>query len=169
MSGKQNVTALFMAMLIVMLPIVEAQSVPGPDTGAPTIDTVQFTHGPQTIITWNTNEPANSKVDYGNTTQLGRFESKDEFETSHSIVLTTTAGETIFYKITSCDPSGNCKSTTTDKFVAGPFFVKADIPRYPRTSKIDVSGIFYFNEKGEITQFVADRYMGTVKEKWTCY
>jgi hypothetical protein len=36
-------------------------------------------------------------------------------------------------------------------------------------SRIDISGIFYFNEKGEITQFTADRYMNTTKEKWTCY
>jgi hypothetical protein len=130
-----------MAMLIIMLPIVEAQSVPGPDTGAPAIDNVQFTHGPQTIVMWNTNEAANSKVDYGNTTELGRIESKDALETAHSITLTTNAGETIYYKITSCDSSGNCKSTTTDRFIAGPFFVRAEIPRYPRTSKIDINGV----------------------------
>jgi len=36
-------------------------------------------------------------------------------------------------------------------------------------SRINVSGVFYFNEKGEITQFLAERYMGTIKEKWICY
>jgi len=36
-------------------------------------------------------------------------------------------------------------------------------------SRIDVSGIFHFNEAGEITHFTADRYMDTTKEKWTGY
>ncbi len=140
---RKNTTALMMVFLIVMLPIVQAQSLQGPetsDTTSPQISNVLLTHGPQTIVTWTTNEPASSKVDFGNTSSLDQNMTKSDLETAHSLTLQTTAGTTYNYRITSCDFSNNCRSTTLASFIAGPFYVKAEVPRYPRSTKIDISG-----------------------------
>ena len=140
---NKNTIALCLAWLIIMLPIVQAQELQGPsitDNTPPAITNVQLAHGPTTLVTWTTDEPANSRIEFGNTTSLGQNATKPDFETAHSLTLQTTQGTTYYYRITSCDNSANCRSTTIDSFVAGPFYVSADIPRYPRTTRLDIPG-----------------------------
>lgn len=140
---KQNrIIAITMIWLIALFPIVHAQSLqePGLDTTPPEITNVQLAHGPETVITWSTNEPADSKINYAETTSIDKIATKADQETAHSLAIETTPGKTYYYKITSCDSEGNCKSTTTKTFIAGPFSVQANIPAYPRSNKIDITG-----------------------------
>ncbi len=136
--------ALFIIWLVIMLPIVDAQSMsfaePTRDTTPPAISTVQLTHGPQTIVTWTTDEASNSKIDYGNTTTLDQVANKADMETAHSLTLQTTPGIKHHYRITSCDTAGNCKSTPVESFVAGTFYIQATIPRYAKSTKLDIPG-----------------------------
>jgi len=142
MKLNYKLMALWISWLIVMLPMVQAQLLQGPqtDTDAPEITSVLLTHGPQTLVTWTTDEPADSKVEYGETTDLAESSTKTDLETAHSLTLQTLEGQTYHYRVTSCDANGNCGSTSIENFVAGPFFVQADIPRYPRSIKIDIPG-----------------------------
>ncbi|MBW2969724.1 hypothetical protein KY319_01235 [Candidatus Woesearchaeota archaeon] len=113
----------------------------GPDdVTPPEITDVLLTHGPNTLITWTTNEPANSKIQYGNTTTLEINATKVDLETAHALTINTTPGTTYYYTITSCDAKNNCQTTTLESFTAGPFFVKADIPRYIRATNINIPG-----------------------------
>ncbi|MBD3248812.1 DUF2341 domain-containing protein [Candidatus Woesearchaeota archaeon] len=63
-------------------------------------------------ITWNTNELANSSVNYGTTTSLGTTEPLDDSTTSHFIQLTSLTNNTLYYyNVTSCDSDNNCNTT----------------------------------------------------------
>ncbi len=138
---KKGKIAIILAILVIMTPIVHAQALQGPDdTTPPNITEVLLTHGPTTLVTWTTNEAANSKIQYGKTTDINESTIKADLETAHSQTLPTIPGNTYYYKITSCDFKNNCKSTTIENFVAGPFYVKAEIPRYSRTALIDIPG-----------------------------
>jgi len=59
------------------------------DTTPPTISNIQATNITQTgaTITWTTNENADSKVDYGTTTNYGSTKSSSSLTTSHSLAL----------------------------------------------------------------------------------
>ncbi len=137
-------TALFVIWLVIMLPVVEAQSMSFQDTGGdttpPAITSVQLTHGPQTVVTWNTDEPSNSKIEFGTTTAIEQVMSKPDSETAHSLTLQTTPGTPYNYRITSCDTAGNCKSTSLDNFIAGSFYIQATVPRYAKSTKLDIPG-----------------------------
>ncbi len=137
-----QITAILLAWLIIMLPIVQAQATqgPSPDTSPPDITNVLLTHGPTTLVTWTTNEQADSAVAYGNTTELDKNITKSDLETAHSLTIDTTPGTIYYYRITSCDAVGNCKSTSLDNFIAGPFYITANIPRYVRTTFVDIPG-----------------------------
>ncbi len=136
--------ALFVIWLVIMLPVVEAQSMSfqdaGGDTTPPAITSVQITHGPQTVITWNTDEPSNSKIEFGTTTAIDQIMNKPDAETAHSLTLQTTSGTPYHYRITSCDTAENCKSTSLDNFIAGPFYIQATVPRYAKSTKLDIPG-----------------------------
>jgi hypothetical protein len=59
-------------------------------------------------ITWNTDEPSDSVVNYGTTTALGNTESDAAMVTSHSITLTNILPETTYYfEVQSTDASEN--------------------------------------------------------------
>ncbi len=134
---KKGIIAVMMMLLIVLMP-VQAQ---GPeDSTPPNISNVLLTHGPTTLFTWTTNEPANTKIEFGTTTAMNQTETKPEYETAHSTILQTKEGTTYYYRITSCDQGNNCRSTTMDNFIAGPFYVRAEIPRYVRSTIIDIPG-----------------------------
>lgn len=138
---KKGRIAIMLAILVIMIPIVEAQALQGPeDAAAPNISQVMLTHGPTTLVTWTTSEAANSKIQYGSTTEMNESAIKADLETAHSLTLQTLPGTTYYYKITSCDFKNNCKNTEMQNFIAGPFYVKADLPRYSRTAIIDISG-----------------------------
>jgi len=93
------------------------------DTTPPAISNVAAVDITDTTarITWNTDEPADSLVEYGPTTSYGSTEADGAFVTAHSVVLTgLSQGTTYHYRVTSADSSGNSSSSgdftfTTDR------------------------------------------------------
>lgn len=74
----------------------------------PAISAVSANPGTTTAtVTWTTDRPANSRVDYGTTPALGSSASNAPLATSHSIVLSGLAtGTTYYYRVTSIDGAG---------------------------------------------------------------
>jgi alkaline phosphatase len=59
-------------------------------------------------VTWTTNEPADSRVDYGITEDLGSWTGTSTFVTEHSVQITGLASLTTYHLVpSSMDPSGN--------------------------------------------------------------
>jgi hypothetical protein len=83
------------------------------DTTAPSISGVNSTATATTVhISWNTNELANSTINYGINSSLGTFATNSTFELNHTVFITgLVQGTTYYYNITSCDASGNCNTT----------------------------------------------------------
>ena len=92
----------------------EAAASSAPDTTAPVISNVAATNISDTSadITWNTDESADSRVDYGLDNTYGSFISDASLVTSHSITLTGLDPSTEYhYKVTSEDGSENSASS----------------------------------------------------------
>lgn len=69
------------------------------------------------LITWTTNENANSTVNYGTTIGLGTYSFNTSNVTSHSINITGLINNTLYYyNVTSCDLAGNCNTTGPNSF-----------------------------------------------------
>lgn len=63
-------------------------------------------------ITWTTNEPADSRVEYGSDTNYGSTVSDTNLVTSHSITLTGLSPDTTYhYRVSSRDAAGNSASS----------------------------------------------------------
>ena len=80
------------------------------DTTPPTISNVQVIDITETsaTITWTTDEPADSTVEYGTTTSYGSTEYDPTLVTSHSITLTgLSPGTTYHFRVKSTDAAGN--------------------------------------------------------------
>ena len=96
------------------------------DTTAPTNSGIAVTSitSNSVTITWTTNEPATSKVDYGLTTSYGSSTALDStLVTSHSVVLTGLAANTTYnYRVRSIDAAGNERvgGNSTFKTAVGP-------------------------------------------------
>lgn len=90
-----------------------------PDLSPPLIinpTAINITNQSATII-WDTNETANSTVEYGLTLSLGSVATDGSFVLNHSINLTSLFSNiTYFYNVTSCDPSGNCATAGVFNF-----------------------------------------------------
>ena len=139
---RHRYTTLMMIWLILLLPIVQAQglaSLQGPDVAAPTISDVRVVAGDLSTISWTTNEPATSSLDYGESAQLGRNTNTTALVTNHSLAIPTEQ-RTYFYTIESCDSSDNCRKTALSQFSAGPLTITANVPRFARGRTIDISG-----------------------------
>jgi len=81
-----------------------------PDTTPPVISGVSAGTITDTsaIITWTTDEAADSEVQYGTTTSYGSSESNSSYVTSHSITLSGLSPSTLYhYKVISADSSSN--------------------------------------------------------------
>ena len=81
-----------------------------PDTTPPVISNVQSSAVTSTgaTVTWTTDEPSNSVVNYGLTTSYGSTSSNASDVTSHSITLTGLSANTLYhYQVQSTDGSGN--------------------------------------------------------------
>lgn len=92
------------------------------DVTAPTVSNVASSLASQTsaVITWLTNELADSQVLYGTTAgNLNQQTSVNATMTiNHSVVISSlTAGTTYYYKVVSADPQGN--STTSSEYSFG--------------------------------------------------
>jgi hypothetical protein len=92
---------------------------PALDTTAPTISNVQVTSITQTTatISWTTNEPSDSEVQYDSASRLwGSYpwgENDNNLVTSHSIILTGLEADTTYYfRVGSTDGSGNGPTTS---------------------------------------------------------
>ena len=84
-----------------------------PDTTPPVISGVQATDIALTSATiiWTTDEPADSVVNYGNTTALGLTASDASLVTSHSVSLGgLDPATTYYYEVQSTDGAGNTAS-----------------------------------------------------------
>ena len=111
-----------------MVFLVDANGVPsearivklggGPDTAAPVVSAVQATNVGTTgaTISWTTDEPADTWVEYGTTTAYGSSTTRDPaLATAHSQNLTALAPGTLYhYQVTSRDGAGNV-SVSTDR------------------------------------------------------
>jgi peptidoglycan hydrolase-like protein with peptidoglycan-binding domain len=70
------------------------------------------------IITWTTDEPATSQVNYGTTTSYGSASSSAALVTSHSITLTgLTASSTYDFQVQSVDAESNAAFSSNQTFV----------------------------------------------------
>lgn len=92
-----------------------------PDGGPPMLSNVQVETTPTTAtISWETNEPATSRVDYGTTTALGQVESQSALVTQHSITLTGLDPVTqYFYQLSSTDADLEVGALPRDTFQTG--------------------------------------------------
>ena len=92
-----------------------------PDTTAPTISNVQVTSITETtaVISWTTNEPSDSEVQYDSASRLwGSYpwgENDTSLVTSHTITLTGLEADTTYYfRVGSTDGSGNGPTTSNE-------------------------------------------------------
>ncbi|MEW6770960.1 MAG: fibronectin type III domain-containing protein [Bacillota bacterium] len=102
-----------------------------PDTTPPVISSVAAsTTATTATITWVTDEPATSVVNYGTTTALGSTVTDTTLTTTHSVTLTGLSPETAYYfEVQSADAAGNL---TTDN--NGGLFYSFTTPAAPANS-----------------------------------
>jgi hypothetical protein len=92
---------------------------PPTDTTPPVIKNVSTSSETETsaVITWATNEPGSSQVEYGKTTEYGLPATSDELTTAHSITLSGLEPNTTYhYRVKSKDKAGNEASSTDYSF-----------------------------------------------------
>ena len=88
------------------------------DSTAPVISDIQTTVTDTTaIITWNTNEAADSAVSFGLNDSYGSITDSADHVTSHSIELTNLLPATSYhFEVSSADPSANITSSSDQTF-----------------------------------------------------
>jgi len=106
----------------VVLYVTEPAPTPPPavDNTPPVIKDVSTSSGTDTsiTITWTTNKPATSVVDYGKETNYGLNASSSELTTNHSLSLTGLEPNTAYhFQVSSSDEAGNKASSADDIFV----------------------------------------------------
>jgi len=92
---------------------------PPTDTTPPVIKNVSALSETETgaVITWATNEPGSSQVEYGKTTEYGLTATSDELTTAHSITLSGLESNTDYrYRVKSKDKAGNEASSADYSF-----------------------------------------------------
>jgi hypothetical protein len=90
--------------------IVTVAGQPTADTTPPVISGVSSSHlsGTGATITWTTNEPSDSQVEYGTTTGYGSTALNSSMVTSHSQALSGLSKSTLYhYRVKSRDAAGN--------------------------------------------------------------
>ena len=107
-----------------------------PDTEAPVITNIQASGISQTeaTITWDTDEDATSRVEYGTTSSYGALSAVDGSadNTSHSVTLTgLTAGTTYHFRVLSSDADSNdgvSVDGTFDTLAPSPDIIAPPVP-----------------------------------------
>src|SRR5947207_2491916 len=105
---------------------------------------------PSATIGWQTNNPANSRVDYGTTTGYGSFATSATLVNTHSVALSGLAPRTIYHyqvtsvdafaqSVTSADATFTTASSTFDLFVSAAANRSAPSPLQGQT----VAGTIY--------------------------
>lgn len=102
------------------------------------------------VITWKTNVPATSRVDYGTTTSYGMSVSDANLVTNHSIVLPYLRADTVYhFKITSTSPGTPNASTgnrsfwtksATPNLLVNPGFETGSLSPWQQTNNIGQIG-----------------------------
>jgi hypothetical protein len=95
----------------------------GGDTKPPVLSAVTATvvSNTATTISWNTDEAANGRVDYGTTTNYGSFVTNGALVLQHSFTLTSlTTGTLYHYRVRSTDASGNTTNSADFTFSMTP-------------------------------------------------
>jgi chitodextrinase len=94
---------------------------PPPDEDPPVISGVAVNAGTTAAtVTWSTDEPADSRVEYGPTSAYGETRSSPSLVTSHSINLSALTCETTYhYRVSSADASGNRATSPDASFTTG--------------------------------------------------
>jgi glucose/arabinose dehydrogenase/phosphodiesterase/alkaline phosphatase D-like protein len=93
------------------------------DSVAPAISNVRFDNISATsaLILWDTDEPANSFVDFGTTANYGLVQSDAQLVTQHSIGLTGLSGNTLYhFRVRSQDASANEAASGDNTFTTLP-------------------------------------------------
>src|SRR3989344_5652158 len=122
--------ALVSIWLMLMLPIVEAQS----------ISNVQFNFNPSdTQVRWDSDVAATSSVDFGFDLPLDRNVNDSQLLTNHSLTIPTVSASEYLYRLTSCSAPDTCRTTPVANFIAGTFFLNANISAFVRSQDIDVA------------------------------
>ena len=103
-------------------PIVPEDGGGGSDITPPVVSNVQVSTTPVgATITWNTDEPATSRVDFGLDVAYGSFEEDLALVTSHSVALSGLSPDTEYhFQVTSTDASANGTSTSDATFMTDP-------------------------------------------------
>lgn len=92
---------------------------PPPDVTPPVISNVQVANITDTsaLVTWDTDEPATSVVNYGTTTAYAYSDSTIGLVTSHAVQLNGLAPSTLYhFSVISADGNGNAASSTDATF-----------------------------------------------------
>lgn len=97
------------------LPTVTLSAIPGgdPQPVLPVISDIQVSNITQTsaTVTWKTDLPSNSKVEYGTTTNYGNIKENPELVTNHSITLTgLNSGTEYHFRVHSANGAGTATS-----------------------------------------------------------
>ncbi|MDD5688242.1 MAG: carbohydrate-binding protein [Elusimicrobia bacterium] len=104
------------------------------DTTPPEVSAISTTSitGSGAVVTWTTNEAANSKVQYGTTLPYSSTTTLANFVTSHSVPITGLTEKTLYhYRIITADISNN--PTTTGDYI---FTTTANDPDAPVISNV---------------------------------
>lgn len=109
------------------------------DVTPPVISNIQVVDITETSarVTWDTDESADSKVDYGLTAGYGSVRSSAALIFSHSLLITgLTGGTTYHFSVTSADGSGNSATSLDDTFLTAP-----DVTPPPNVNNFRVTGV----------------------------
>ena len=91
-------------------------------------------------ITWTTNQPATSSIEYGSTNSYGTAVSDNLMTTSHSLTLTDLQpGANYHYRVTSTNSYG-FSSMTADAVLTAPVFTAKTIGEYDNVTVMEVTG-----------------------------
>jgi regulation of enolase protein 1 (concanavalin A-like superfamily) len=122
-AGNPGPAPAFMAEVDHFRVLSEGQPPPPPpgDTTPPVLSGVAAAPGSTTAtVTWTTDEPADSRVEYGPTTAYGQTRSGSALVTSHSIGLSgLTCATTYHYRVSSADAAGNRATGGDRTFTTG--------------------------------------------------
>jgi len=121
--------------------------VTAPDTVVPVISSINATSitGSSAVITWGTNEPADTQIQYGTTTAYGSSTTREAtLVTVHSQTLTGLQPGTLYhYRVLSRDASGNLATSLDNTFTTA-----APLPppsSTPTTVRVDPAADTFIN------------------------
>jgi hypothetical protein len=153
------------------------------DSAAPQISSRTATNitANSATITWTTNEPATSQVDYGPTKSYGSTTTLDpNLVTSHSVTLVGLSANTLYnYRVRSIDAAGNerVSANSTFRTAAAPDTIAPSIPTgltatakstaqidlawVPSTDNVAVTGYQVFRDGNQVATTTATSYSDT--------